>query len=241
LFNKKRIVFGGKLKTCPDTWMEHRINLFLSITLPSMMAQTCQNFEWLVFLDENTPSMYKDALLWAEYDNMKLIYVKDEPLVERAFDCITGEDIITTRLDNDDALNINAIKEIQNAYYANTSTIPPYAIDMPLGYTFDLAKHELYATNYVGNANISLVERRRDLMTVWCMNHGEIAQKYETRQIFSLHGWIITIHHYNIGNNTGSNPGRTVYIDNPLSLDLLDEFAIKLTNLENVYDYRSTC
>jgi len=43
------------LTVSPDEWMEHRLRLFTSLTLPSIRGQSCQDFTWLVLMDRRTP------------------------------------------------------------------------------------------------------------------------------------------------------------------------------------------
>ena len=49
-------------------WQEHRFTLFERYCLPSIIHQTCQNFEWIVLFDEKTPIDYKRKI--SEYQNV---------------------------------------------------------------------------------------------------------------------------------------------------------------------------
>ena len=50
---------NGNVTLTPE-WLEHRFQLFELYTLPSLSAQTCKDFKWIVLIDRETPQEYKD-------------------------------------------------------------------------------------------------------------------------------------------------------------------------------------
>ncbi len=221
----------------PDEWMKHRINLFLTFTLPSVMNQTNQNFTWIVLMDDMTPQVYRDILSRIKYPNLKLVYTslgKTGPTKALLNNIEGGQyDLITTRLDNDDAIHKKAVNDIQTAYLQNNSAQPnPWAIGLPMGCTLDLASKKMYITEYPNNAYVSLVEDSQDAKSVWQCQHGEIPNKFNCGFIMPTPYWIIIIHSQNLANNISSNAGRTIYTDKEVDLRVLSEYGIDANHID---------
>ena len=75
LWNKDKE--GKKVRSA--SWLEHRFELFERCCLPSIVAQTYQEFEWIVLFDSTTPEIYKEKI--ADYQKRcpQLIPVYVEP------------------------------------------------------------------------------------------------------------------------------------------------------------------
>ena len=99
-------------------WLEHRFLLFERYCLPSIKSQTCKDFEWIVLFDNETPEHYKDKIVGYQKECPQLVpvFVKQESgrrfaqifrntVVQR----LNAERVITTYLDNDDALNVRFV------------------------------------------------------------------------------------------------------------------------------------
>lgn len=104
-------------------WLEHRFALFEKYCLPSVKNQTCKDFEWIVLFDSMTPKLYKSRV--AEYQKScpQLLPVYVEPKNGRYFAEIFrkeivkrlyGERVISTYLDNDDALDVRFVEDLQH-------------------------------------------------------------------------------------------------------------------------------
>ena len=76
LWNKDKE--GGKVRT--TKWLEHRFSLFEKYCLPSILSQTCQDFEWIVLFDSMTPEKFMSKI--AEYEKrcpqLKPVFVEPE-------------------------------------------------------------------------------------------------------------------------------------------------------------------
>lgn len=103
-------------------WLEHRFFLFENYCLPSIKSQTCQDFEWIVLFDSSTPEGYKERITCFQKKCPQLIPVFVEPLKGRYFaDLFRAEivgrlcakRVVSTYLDNDDALNVRFVEDIQ--------------------------------------------------------------------------------------------------------------------------------
>ena len=63
---------GASINNLDSKYLRDRFNIFQRFTYPSIKNQTCQDFKWLVLMDENTPMEFKQILsnLHWEYDNL---------------------------------------------------------------------------------------------------------------------------------------------------------------------------
>jgi len=121
---------GQKPTADPDSWMEHRLGLFEKYTIPSVKAQTCGDFQWLVVFDDGTPERFKERI--ERYPGpgcpMVSLYTagafeafaeRCEPSRVRAKAYISErlhrdtEYLITSRVDNDDAIHSDYIRQVQ--------------------------------------------------------------------------------------------------------------------------------
>ena len=112
---------GKKVRT--TKWLEHRFTLFEKYCLPSIKSQTCQDFEWIMLIDSMTPDSFKERIACYQKDCPQLIPVFVEPENGFRFAEIFRDEIIkrlkakrvlSTYLDNDDALNIGFVEDLQH-------------------------------------------------------------------------------------------------------------------------------
>lgn len=191
-----------------DAWMKHRIELFKRFCLPSVTGQTCQDFTWLIFFDPNTPKSYFRSLEHlSSYKNFIPIFGGGfKKAILRHLAPETGF-IITTRLDNDDALHVSAIHQIQNHFHFQNRL----ALNFPLGYR--LANNRLFLVKHHSNPFLSLIEQvHRDALgnpevfTVMAQKHGEISKLAPLRQLLAKPMWLQVIHGRNWKNQVGGKP-----------------------------------
>ena len=132
LWNKDKT--GSKVRTVK--WLEHRFALFEKYCLPSIKNQTCQNFEWIVLFDSSTPEIFKAKIDEYQKECPQFIPVFVEPLKGRYFAEIFRREIVkrmkadrvvTTYLDNDDALNVGFVEDLhRRALAVNEGTFINY-------------------------------------------------------------------------------------------------------------------
>ena len=61
-------------ETQTEEWLRRRVELFERYTLPSVVAQTCQDFVWIILIDWDSPQWFLDKIKqWEE--NCKQIKV----------------------------------------------------------------------------------------------------------------------------------------------------------------------
>ncbi len=112
---------NGKAVRTKD-WLKHRFDVFEKYCLPSIANQTCKDFEWIVLFDSETPLEYKDRIFGYRTLCPQLSPVFVEPSKGRYFrqffrasvvERIRSDRVITTYLDNDDALSIRFVEDLQ--------------------------------------------------------------------------------------------------------------------------------
>lgn len=198
---------GRELKLRQDThWLEDRFYLFETICLPSVKAQTSQNFQWFIFFDKKTPDAYRlRAKRFAEeYKNITLFWLEHEGTsasikrhIKKHADDGT-QTLITTRLDNDDALNRHFIKSIQDIQ-PRLSQSERAIINFDDGITF--FKGKTYKHTDTSNAFTSLIEPLSDNSdTIWKKQHTELHTLAELKNIKQPAMWLQVIHGRNVSN-----------------------------------------
>lgn len=167
LWNKDKE--GGKVRT--TKWLEHRFSLFEKYCLPSILSQTCQDFEWIVLFDSMTPEKFMSKI--AEYEKrcpqLKPVFV--EPERGRFFADIFRDEIVkrlnenhnenekrvlTTYLDNDDALNVRFVEDLQRRVQKLSDETFIYYDE---GYQFYTNDKYMMQINYPRNHFVSYIER----------------------------------------------------------------------------------
>jgi hypothetical protein len=217
-----------KTRTLPEEWMDHRMRLFTTITLPSMAAQTCQDFTWLVLMDRQTPERYVRTLEREACRNMKITYLEpDQPRWLRDF--APGQyDLVTTRIDNDDAFHRDAVKAIQDVWRArHGQQAKPWLIVFPFGLILDLADRRMWVMEYWFNNCPTMVEDSHSPRTVYRWQHSEIPPEVPRHYAKDKPYWLQVIHSQNLLNAVrGNNPLRIVHEELPGRIEFLYQFGI---------------
>ena len=122
-FNVKFKWSKGKLsstgKAPADEWFNHRLDLFDTYCYPSIVNQTCQDFEWLIFFDDEatdkkrlekytrfTPVFVKDYNFWTFKHIIRQIRKRIKPKTKW---------LLTTRFDCDDSVLANNVPRVSCA------------------------------------------------------------------------------------------------------------------------------
>lgn len=196
-----------------DGWFERRFELFERYCLPSMLAQTSQDFTWLVFCDPSTPEEvverlrgYSDRITVAECRRQSSIRGK-APDDLRDLDKFVDPGsavVITTRLDSDDALNRHAIEQIQGHAPAYAESPGEHLLHtFPLGCKLDAVNGQAYRTWYRQNAFLSLFERAgNDVQGVMRDSHVRLEKLFSPQvQDHAVLGWLQVLHGGNVSNS----------------------------------------
>lgn len=197
---------GNPVQT--HAWLQRRLELFSLYCLPSVQQQTCQDFIWLVIIDNASPDAFVNELknLLKGFDHFKILATTEQRVlvdVRRIIiDDSKGDTVITSRLDNDDILHRGYIKTVQDIA-STLRTDLATVIDLPRGYQLVLDKDDktcLLELDDSYNAFISLVEPFYCLQTVWSRKHTAWRGYAPVATDLSDRYWVQVIHDGNIAN-----------------------------------------
>ena len=198
-----------KLLVTDPVWLEGRFKLFETYCLPSVKAQTCKNFKWLVYFDIDTPQLFKSriALYQNDFENYSPRFIAGMDSFKYSIKDDIARDsggglIITTRLDNDDAIHETFIAKVQ--FKIQTRNILQGVIDIPNGYCLQLQPEiRLLKSVQHSNAFITYVEPftlTSELKTVMNQGHGAWLFAVKTYILRKDRLWLQVIHENNVIN-----------------------------------------
>ncbi len=212
----------------PNAWMEHRLRLFEAFTLPSIAGQSCQNFSWRILMDPQTPDAHLQVLERLCQANMKLIVPVPGGDAWLADTAPGPYDLLTTRLDNDDALHRDAIATLQGTYRVHREKLDrPWVMVFPFGMILDLAARRGWLMEYWCNNCPTLVEDGQAPRTVWRWQHDQIPADVPRCCIKDIPYWLQVVHDQNLRNVIDSgNPLRKVHKEVPMQPNHLTPFGV---------------
>jgi hypothetical protein len=212
--------------------MEHRIKLFKVFTVPSIMGQSCQNFTWLVLVDKQTPAVYRQMLSAIRYPNMRLIYTGSKNSWLDAIE--PGDyDLITTRIDNDDAFHKDVVETIQQRWAKqDPKRCGPWFVVFPFGFILDSAAKEIFVMEYWFNNCPTLVERAENPQTIWQWDHSNIPAEVPKDYISDKPYWLQVIHSENLKNRMPVDDSvKIIHRELNARLEFLASFGIDIRQL----------
>ena len=193
-------------------WLKHRFLLFEHYCLPSIINQTCKNFEWIVLFDSSTPEDFKEKINLFQKDCPQFVPVFIEPKNGRYFAEIfrrevvkrlNGERVITTYLDNDDALDLRFVEDIQRRidslcdgtfiYYAHG-----YQLFTDYNYIIRVYDHRNHFVSVIERGDATVVK------TIYGYGSHYYIDKIKNAKIEYIHDlpmWCEIIHDRNMGVN----------------------------------------
>lgn len=149
--------YGPAARRLEDAWLERRLAEFETFSLPSLRSQSTKTFRWLIFCDDESPQWFKDRM--ASYGPpVEPVFVSGMTnatmgalLRDRGY---TGaRPLITTRVDNDDALAIDFIEAVQSEYAGQDRVF----INFPWG--LRACDGALFTGHWSSNPFMSLIEQ----------------------------------------------------------------------------------
>ena len=133
------------------------------------------------------------------YPNLKPVFILDSPAMAdwvRPWVSPDTEFLITTRLDNDDALHRDALKTVRAQLRGQSFEF----VNLRRGLVLANGKFSVIAEG--SNPFISLIEKKaqRPFTTVWCGEHLNLGRKGPIRQVPGGPHWLRTVHERNLSN-----------------------------------------
>lgn len=182
-------------------WLDRRFELFERYCLPSMAAQDSPRFSWLIYFDKDTPDQFRQRIAAAQD------IVPFEPRFVGLFDIGIAVDdvrarldpaqprIITTRLDNDDAVARDFLSRVRQ----QAARLPDGSV---INFTNGVAlRHgRLYAASDTSNPFTSLVEQSEGAQTIWSAKHRDLERLWNLAQVSDASCWLQVVHGENVAN-----------------------------------------
>lgn len=188
-------------------WLSRRFELFERFCLPSIAAQTCQDFTWIIYFDKDTPQEFKDRIAELQTQFPFVPYFTGlfpadgwrnsvrEILGQRGK---APDWLISTRLDNDDALASRYVARIQDAAQAESG---PGATAFNITHGCVMTPDRIYDLPHRSNPFFSLLEPYgAEIKTAFAIQHMTLAEHAQVVQIDGPPGWLQIIHGDNVSN-----------------------------------------
>jgi hypothetical protein len=194
--------FAPSARGLDQDWLKARLLLFERYCLPSIAVQRGASFTWLVFCDAASPEWFKHKM--ASFGTLvSTVYIEGPATDEviawtvAATGLVSNPYLITTRLDNDDALGKDHLKLIQRAFQwqEREFLLFPFGLQSYRG--------QLYNVYWKSNPFLSLIERVQEdgtFTTVMCVEHNRVRMAGKVRSIIYAPQWLQVIHGSNLLN-----------------------------------------
>lgn len=182
-----------------ETWLSERFELFEKFCLPSVRAQTRNDFVWLVFFDRETAPHFNTKIeSYRDFRQFHPVYVGEwssEAVASAILRHVNPAHrmLLTTRLDNDDALNQAFVATLRGE-----ATDGGRFYNLPHGLIF--RSGSLFRHVDMSNAFASLLEPIDNFQTVWHIQHQSIIHSGSVSQIPLAEAWVQVIHGTNVSN-----------------------------------------
>jgi hypothetical protein len=184
-----------------ENWLLRRLDLFQRFTVPSFAAQSQKDFRWLVLIDSESPAWFREALDAIGRGLLEAVDVAGSFTAEVAADLVAERldrpFVMTTRVDNDDAVAVDFIETIQRAFVP----VDKQFINLVDG--AQLAGSRVYRRPYTQNPFVTLAERAEDERPagVFVTRHYEVGTYAPVVNIRSGHPmWLQVVHSGNVLN-----------------------------------------
>jgi hypothetical protein len=182
-----------------EGYLKHRLDVFYKYTVPSVVAQTCKDFVWLVFIHKSTNASVKRKFDSKLYNLIEI--TKDSEIIDYISCKESG--IITTNLDSDDLIAVDYIETIHKEYNKiKEGASLPLVLSFPRGLKLSEINQVLVGDFFVNNPFISVISEKDNIVLVSDYNHGIIDRYLPVTVVEdSSFMWITTIHDKNIANS----------------------------------------
>ena len=199
-------------ETQTEEWLRRRVALFETYTLPSVAAQTCQDFVWIILIDSDSPQWFLDKLRQWKDDCKQIKVISVKGAYSRAFarifrDVMTKDldgykgPVISTYLDNDDAIARCFVSDVQRRLSgAKAKTVLAYTHGIQYFTQLKLATSIRFRHNHF----ISIIEKVDDLQSVFGYgSHYYIWKCPEISMLYddSRNMWMEVVHEGNVDND----------------------------------------
>lgn len=184
-------------------WLARRVTLFESFCLPSVVRQSSGDFRWIIYSDPESPDWLRDKLSELSEGGRLFTAIYREsvprPVLVADIRRVVGNPgslLLTTNLDNDDAIASDFVERVQAL--GRESIVYPTALFLARG----LIKSEkrLYLRQDPTNAFCSVIETWDAPVCCWSEWHNLLGQRMPVRAVGGKPGWLQVVHGGNVSN-----------------------------------------
>lgn len=183
-----------------ENWLRNRIELFETFTVPSMRLQSTRAFQWLVYLDPESPSwltsrmalLSEEGLFHAAY--REVVTWRDVVSDSRELFPERGDLLLTTNLDNDDAVAVDFVERLQSL----AKRRPGRALYLMNGLV--LQDDSVYLRRDPSNAFCSVAESWDKPVTAWRDWHTLLHTHIPVAVEAGKPAWLQVVHGQNVSN-----------------------------------------
>lgn len=186
-------------------WLAERARVFRDFCVPSMEQQDV-DFTWIALCDESTDPAYVEQIrehAGAVPDFRVVTTSRERGIwIRQAVASMVDPEadlLITTRLDNDDALHQGALRAVQEYIEPfDRSAHDALLVRFPRGYRYDEPSGRMFSSYWMDSPFISLLERvgngSGEVQNVYFAQHPRIHLDFPTHSEESLPAWLQVIH-----------------------------------------------
>jgi Putative rhamnosyl transferase len=196
------IGYAPSAKRLEKDWLTARLALFEQYCLPSVAGQQDAEFRWLIFFDAASPAWFK-AKISALQPLVTPVYVEGQAsdavlrrhVIETGL--VSSRYLLTTRLDNDDAIARSHLQLVQRAFSGQAREF----VTFPCG--LQSFRGHLYQVNWPSNPFLSLIEAvdsKENITTVFCIAHDHLHKAGLVQRVKSPPQWLQVLHTANLAN-----------------------------------------
>ncbi len=201
-------------KVLDQDWLRNRNEIFLKYCLPSILNQTTSRFKWILFFQDGSQNLLKPVLTeLKKHSFIEAVFCKSYEDFQRNLPALLKNKlqkdsswVLTTRLDNDDALHQDFVLRLQQS----VRTVKENTIfHFPYGLFLDIEnKNQLASSYYPMNQFISLLEKKSsgELITVLGREHDKWNKEFKIREIYLSDAWVQITHSRNLANRFSGHP-----------------------------------
>ncbi|MHC0055479.1 glycosyltransferase [Actibacterium sp. D379-3] len=202
----------AEIRNKPD-WLEGRFELFERFCLPSVGNQTTPDFTWIIYFDKDTPQPFKDRITRLQREMPFRAYYTGLFPAEGWPRSLTEElgplpdHVLTSRLDNDDALAVDYMARTRAAAQAHLAAAPALPLTRRAGIVitngFIRSDSRCYRISHPCNAFTSWLESTADpsaLKSAMGIAHMDAATQGGLVQVPGPGGWLQVVHGGNVSN-----------------------------------------
>jgi Putative rhamnosyl transferase len=132
-------------KALDSDWLKYRWEIFNTFTVPSVAAQTCTDFEWVILCHEQSPSWLKNSAKTFKLPcQVRFSFRRNDPKLDDLKDS-SFDAVLTTRIDSDDAWHRCAMARIREQFEADPFRYE--ILNFKVGYYYDALSGQLALTS----------------------------------------------------------------------------------------------